>query len=340
MKKLLLQRQLDTFWKDKQARISTYGFLIIFFISLCSNFIANDKPLIIKYQKQYYFPILKHYPSTTFGGKLKSSTNYRSPHIQQQIKKNGWVIMPLIAFSYDTHDFQSRLPQPAPPNEAHLLGTDDQGRDILARILYALRVNISFGLILTLFSLIAGVSIGACQGYFGGIIDLLGQRLIEIFSGMPTLYLLIILSSYMQPGFIGLLLVMLLFGWIKFVGVVRAEFLRARNLDYVTAAKTLGVTNSMIIFRHILPNALVATITYLPWNVIGGIMALTSLDFLGFGMPIGSASLGEIMSQAKMNLHAPWIGISIFMVMFLLLSSLVFIGEGLRNAFDPYGENR
>ncbi len=336
-----IERQIKSFWNNQSARVSTYGFLIMFMISLCSHFIANDKPLIIKYNTQFYFPIVKHYPATQFGGKLSSSTDYLSPHIQEAINKNGWFIMPIIPYSYDTHDFQSKQAQPAPPNlkRQHYLGTDDQGRDILARILYALRINISFGLTLTALSLIIGVSLGAIQGYFGGMVDLLGQRVIEIFSGMPTLYLLIILSSFMQPSFLGLLGVMLIFGWIKFVGVVRAEFLRARNLDYVKAAKTLGVNNSTIIFRHILPNAVVATITYLPWNLIGGIMSLTSLDFLGFGMPIGSASLGEMMSQAKMNLHAPWIGISIFIVIFLLLCSLVFIGEGLRDAFDPHGDN-
>tara|TARA_B100001989_G_C24541683_1_gene467962 strand:+ start:1668 stop:2687 length:1020 start_codon:yes stop_codon:yes gene_type:complete len=333
-----LQRQLNTFWTNRRSRLASYGFVWLFVISLCSNFIANDQPLLVYYKGEVYSPVLFHYPATKFGGKLTTSTDYRSEFIENNINNHGWLIMPIIPYSYDTHDFQSVDPQPAPPSSRHWLGTDDQGRDILARVLYALRTSIMFGLILTSMSLTLGVSLGAVQGYFGGLIDLIGQRLIEIFSGMPTLYLLIILSSFMQPGFWGLLLVMLIFGWIKFVGVVRAEFLRARNLDYVTAAKTLGVSNRLIIFRHILPNALVATITYLPWNVIGGIMSLTSLDFLGFGMPIGSASLGEIMSQAKMNLHAPWIGLSIFFVMFILLSLLVFIGEGLRDAVDPHGD--
>ncbi len=332
-----LQRQMNRYWSNNRARAATIGFIIIFIISLLSDFIANDKPLIVRYQNAYYFPIINHYPATTFGGKLTSSTDYRSPHIQTSIKKNGWYVMPLIPFNYDTHDFLTQQPQPAPPNWTHWLGTDDQGRDILARLLYALRTNISFGLILTTMSLLLGVTVGAVQGYFGGITDLIGQRMIEVFSGMPTLYLLIILTSFMRPSFFGLLLVMLIFGWIKFVGVVRAEFLRTRNLEYVMAAKTLGVNDCMIMIRHVLPNAVVATITYLPWNIIGGIMSLTSLDFLGFGMPIGSASLGEMMSQAKMNLHAPWIGISIFVVMFGLLSSLVFMGEGLRDAFDPHG---
>ena len=334
-----LQRQLDNYWRNRRSRLATYSFVWIFMISMCSHFLANDRPLIVYYQGNVYFPIFFHYPATTFGGKLTTTTDYKSSFIQEKINAKGWILMPIIPYSYDTHDFESFESQPAPPSSRHWLGTDDQGRDILARILYALRTSILFGLILTSLSLMLGVSLGAVQGYFGGLVDLIGQRLIEIFSGMPTLYLLIILSSFMQPGFFGLLLVMLIFGWIKFVGVVRAEFLRARNLDYVTAAKTLGVNNRVIIFRHILPNALVATITYLPWNVIGGIMSLTSLDFLGFGMPIGSASLGEIMSQAKMNLHAPWIGISIFIVMFMLLTMLVFIGEGLRDAIDPHGNS-
>ncbi|MEC8882639.1 MAG: ABC transporter permease [Pseudomonadota bacterium] len=335
-----LQRKLDTFWFNKQARISLLLFILLYIISLMSNIIANEKPLIVNYKGQYYFPIVKNYPATTFGGKLKSYTDYKSPHIIKKINQHGWMIMPIIPYSYNTHDFQSNQAQPASPSWRHILGTDDQGRDILARTLYALRINISFGIILTACSLIIGVSVGAIQGYFGGLVDLIGQRIIEIFSGMPTLYLLIILTSFIQPSFLNLLGVLLIFGWIKFVGVVRAEFLRARNLDYVLAAKTLGVSDKTIIFRHILPNALVATITYLPWNIIGGIMALTSLDFLGFGMPIGSASLGEMMSQAKMNLHAPWIGISVFIVMFMLLSFLVFIGEGLRDAFDPHGRNQ
>lgn len=332
-----LHRPLQHFWHSRQARLATIGFCLMYFLSLLSPVIANDQPLIIQYRGEFYFPLLKHYPATTFGGSLQTSANYLAPHIQKNVRAHGWMIMPPIPFSYDTHDFSAYIPQPAPPSWQHLLGTDDQGRDILARILYALRSNISFGIILTAFSLMIGVSLGACQGYFGGYIDLIGQRLIEIFSGMPTLYLMIILTSFMQPSFWSLLGVMLIFGWIKFVGVVRAEFLRARHLDYVNAARVLGVNNVTIIFRHILPNALVATITYLPWNIIGGIMSLTSLDFLGFGMPIGTASLGEIMSQAKMNLHAPWIGISIFVVMFTLLTSLVFMGEGLREAFDPHG---
>ena len=335
-----LERKLNKFWINKQARLSVYFFLLMYGLSLLSNVIANEKPLIVYYKKQYYFPIIKHYPATTFGGKLKSFTDYKSPHIIKKINQQGWMIMPMIPFSYDTHDFQSNLPQPQPPSWQHLLGTDDQGRDILARILYALRVNISFGIILTTFSLIIGVVVGSIQGYFGGWTDLLGQRIIEVFSGMPTLYLLIILTSFIRPNFFNLLGVLLIFGWIKFVGVVRAEFLRARNLDYVLAAKTMGLNNRTIIFKHILPNALIATITYLPWNIIGGIMSLTSLDFLGFGMPVGSASLGEMMSQAKMNLHAPWIGLTVFAVMFMLLSFLVFIGEGLRNAFDPYGREK
>lgn len=332
-----IQRPLRHFWHNRQARFATIGFCLLYLLSLLSPVIANDQPLMIKYHGSYYFPLLESYPATTFGGKLQTSANYLSPIIQKNIQQHGWMVMPPIPFSYDTHDFSTYTPQPAAPSWQHLLGTDDQGRDILARILYALRSNISFGIVLTIFSLIIGISLGACQGYFGGHIDLIGQRLIEIFSGMPTLYLMIILTSFMQPNFWNLLGVMLIFGWIKFVGVVRAEFLRARNLDYVNAARVLGVSNRTIIFRHILPNALVATITYLPWNVIGGIMSLTSLDFLGFGMPIGAASLGEMMSQAKMNLHAPWIGISIFLVMFTLLNSLVFMGEGLREAFDPHG---
>ena len=331
----LTQRRIEQFFSNRLAARSLTLFCSLFILLLFSNFIANERPLIIHYQQQWYFPVLYTYSGTDFGGTFATEANYQDPVVIHNIEKKGWLIMPPIPFCYDTHDFRSNTPQPAPPSSRHWLGTDDQGRDITARILYGARVSLLFGFCLTALSLIVGVTIGAIQGFYGGIIDLIGRRFIEIWSGMPTLYLLIILSSLINPSFFWLMIVMLLFGWVKFVGVVRAEFLRARNLDYVNAAKTLGVSNRVIIFRHILPNALVATITYLPWNIIGAIMALSALDFLGFGMPIGSPSMGELVAQAKNNIHAPWIGISVFIIMFSLLSLLIFIGEGMRDAIDP-----
>lgn len=331
----ITQRRVQQFFANRLAAWSLYGFCILTSVLLLSNWIANERPWIIYYENQWFFPILKTYPGTDFGGIFATEAQYQDPIIKEKIQEKGWMIMPPIAYSFDTHDFYSNQPQPAPPSTKHWLGTDDQGRDILARILYGARLSLIFGVCLTGLSLIVGVSVGAMQGYYGGTIDLFGQRFIEIWTGMPTLYLLIILSSLVRPSFFWLMLVMLLFGWVKFVGVVRAEFLRARNLDYVNAAKSLGVADRTIIFRHILPNALVATITYLPWHVISGIMSLSALDFLGFGMPIGSPSIGELIAQAKNNIHAPWIGLSVFVVMFILLSLLIFIGEGMRDAIDP-----
>lgn len=335
----ITQRRINQFFRNPRACFSFYSFIVLCFIVNLSPFIANERPLIVSYKSQLYFPVLFSYPETEFDGFFETEANYLDPYVIDKINANGWIIMPLIPYSYDTHDFRSMESQPAPPSIRHWFGTDDQGRDIVARILYGLQLSIFFGITLTFFSLLIGVAIGALQGYYGGLVDLLGQRFIEIWSGMPTLYLLIILSSIIKPNFYWLLAVMLLFGWIKFVGVVRAEFLRARNLDYVMAARALGVSNIKIIYNHVLPNALVATITYLPWHVIGGIMSLTALDFLGFGMPIGSPSLGELVAQAKANLHASWIGLSVFFVMFILLILLIFIGEGIRDAFDPKYRN-
>ncbi len=331
----LTQRRIDQFFHNRLAASSLKMFSILVTILLLCNCIANERPLIVRYQNHWYFPVLFTYSGQDFGGTFATEANYQDPVVIKNIEKKGWLLMPPIPFSYDTHDFRSNIPQPAPPSWRHWLGTDDQGRDITARILYGARISILFGFCLTGLSLVVGVTIGALQGFYGGMVDLIGQRFIEIWSGMPTLYLLIILSSLIKPSFFWLMVVMLLFGWVKFVGVVRAEFLRARNLDYVNAAKTLGVSNRVIIFRHILPNALVATITYLPWNIIGAIMSLSALDFLGFGMPIGSPSMGELVAQAKNNIHAPWIGLSVFVMMFSLLSLLIFIGEGMRDAIDP-----
>ena len=251
------------------------------------------------------------------------------------IEEKGWIIWPLVRFSYDTVNYELKVPAPAPPSELNWLGTDDQGRDVAARLIYGFRISVLFGLTLTLISSIIGVGAGAVQGYFGGLTDLLFQRFIEIWSGLPTLYLLIILASVVEPNFWWLLGLMLMFSWMALVGVVRAEFLRARNFDYVRAARALGVSNGTIMFKHILPNAMVATVTFLPFILSGAITSLTALDFLGLGLPPGSASLGELLNQGKANLQAPWLGISAFVVLSIMLSLLIFIGEAVRDALDP-----
>ena len=329
------QRRWQIFYQTKRAYYALWLFTLISLISLLAPLIANDRPYLVYYQKQFYFPMWQHYPATTFGDIFPTEADYLDPYIINEINQQGWMIHPPITFSYDTHDTHINQPQPAPPSKRHPLGTDDQGRDIVARLLYGTQICLLFGLILTTISGIIGISIGAIQGYFGGFIDLIGQRIIEIFSGLPILYIFMILSSFTQPNFWTLLIIMLIFNWMGFVGYIRAEFFKARHQEYIYAAQAMGVTNLQIMWRHILPNATTATLTFLPWNVIAGIMSLTSLDFLGFGMPIGSASLGELMKQAKSNLQAPWIAISVFFTILVLLTSLIYIGEGLRNALDP-----
>jgi len=275
------------------------------------------------------------YPETAFGGVLPTAAVYRDPEVRRLIEAKGWMAWPPIRYSYDTINYSLTVPAPAPPSRENWLGTDDQGRDLLARLIYGFRISVLFGLTLTILSSIVGIAAGAVQGYWGGWVDLLFQRGIEIWSGLPVLYLLIILASLVEPTFWWLLGLMLLFSWLALVGVVRAEFLRARNFDYVRAARALGVRPAIIMFRHVLPNAMVATLTFLPFILNGSITTLTSLDFLGFGMPPGSPSLGEILAQGKANLQAPWIGITGFVVLAVMLSLLVFIGEAVRNAFDP-----
>src|SRR5690554_3536543 len=279
--------------------------------------------------------MFKTYPETEFGGFLPTETSFRDPFIIEEIESNGWIIWPPIRYHYDTINYDLQVPAPAPPSGENLLGTDDQGRDVLARLIYGFRISVLFGLVLTIASSIVGVIVGALQGFYGGKVDLLGQRFIEVWSGLPVLYLLIILSSFVQPNFWWLLGIMLLFSWMALVDVVRAEFLRGRNLEYVRAARALGAGNGTIMFRHILPNAMVATLTFFPFILTGGVITLTSLDFLGFGLPPGSPSLGELIAQGKANLQAPWLGITAFVVLSVMLSLLVFIGEALRDAFDP-----
>ncbi|MCL4153217.1 UNVERIFIED_CONTAM: hypothetical protein GTU68_056001 [Idotea baltica] len=304
-------------------------------MSLFAEFIANDKPIVLSFQDQLYYPVFVDYPETQFGGDFETATDYRDEYVAELIEADGWMFWPPIRFSYDTINYNLDTPAPSAPSSVNFLGTDDQARDVFARIIYGFRVSVLFGLTLTFFSSIIGVAVGAIQGYVGGWVDLIGQRFMEVWSGLPMLYLLIIMASIVEPNFWWLLGLMLLFSWMSLVGVVRAEVLRARNLDYVKAAKALGVNRWTILVRHVLPNAMVATLTFLPFILNGSVTTLTSLDFLGFGLPPGSASLGELLNQGKQNLQAPWLGISGFMVLAIMLTLLIFIGEAVRDAFDP-----
>jgi microcin C transport system permease protein len=331
----LTKRRIANFRKNKRGYWSLWIFLALFGFSLFAELIANDHPLVVKYEGSYYFPVFKMYPETTFGGVFETDAEYRDPVVQKLIKDHGWMVWPLIPFSYNTINFDLPVPAPSAPSTVNWFGTDDQGRDVAARLIYGFRISVLFGLTLTFFSSIVGVAAGAVQGYFGGLTDLLFQRFIEIWSGLPILFLLIILASIVEPNFWWLLGLMLLFSWMSLVGVVRAEFLRARNFEYVRAGRALGVSNGVIIVRHVLPNAMVASLTFLPFILNGSITTLTSLDFLGFGLPPGSPSLGEMLAQGKSNLFAPWLGITSFTVLAVMLSLLIFIGEAVRDAFDP-----
>jgi microcin C transport system permease protein len=331
----LARRRLAAFRANRRGHVSLWLFLVLFALSLGAEGLANDRPLLVRYDGRLYVPVVRAYPETAFGGVLPTEAAYRDPDVRRLIEARGWMVWAPVPYRYDTIDWQLAGPAPAPPSARHWLGTDDVGRDLLARLVYGFRISVLFGLVLTLGSSVIGVAAGAVQGYFGGLVDLLFQRAIEVWSGLPVLYLLIILASIVQPNFWWLLGLMLLFSWMALVGVVRAEFLRARNLDYVRAARALGVTDRVIIVRHVLPNAMVATLTFLPFILNGSITTLTSLDFLGFGLPPGSASLGEILAQGKANLQAPWLGVTAFAVLAVMLSLLVFIGEAVRDAFDP-----
>jgi microcin C transport system permease protein len=331
----LTWRRLHNFRANRRGYWSLWIFLVLFIVSLFAELIANDRPLVVRYEGRSYFPVFVTYPETAFGGTFPTEADYRDPAVARLIREEGWMIWPPIRYRYDTVNYNLPVPAPAPPSRDDWLGTDDQGRDLCARLIYGFRISVLFGLTLTLLSSVIGVAAGAVQGYFGGWIDLLFQRLIEMWAGLPVLYLLIILASVVEPNFWWLLGLMLLFSWMSLVGVVRAEFYRARNFDYVRAARALGVRNAVIMWRHVLPNAMVATLTFLPFILNGSITTLTSLDFLGFGLPPGSPSLGEILAQGKANLQAPWIGITGFVVLAVMLSLLVFIGEAVRDAFDP-----
>jgi microcin C transport system permease protein len=353
------QRRLANFKANRRGYWSLWIFLVLFIVSLGAEFIANDKPFLVSFEGKFYFPAVVNYPETTFGGDFETAADYRDPYLQKLIAdKGGYMLWPPIRYSYDTHNLDLPTPAPSPPTwllteaqckevverkhlsgcsdlEYNWLGTDDEGRDVVARLIYGFRISVLFGLILTIVSSVIGVAAGAVQGYFGGWTDLLFQRFIEIWTSLPDLYLLLIISSVLVPGFFTLLGILLLFSWVSLVGLVRAEFLRGRNFEYIQAARALGVSNGVIMFRHLLPNAMVATMTMLPFILSGSVMSLTALDFLGFGLPPGSPSLGEMLQQGKSNIQAPWLGISGFFTIAIMMSLLIFIGEAVRDAFDP-----
>ena len=332
----LTRRRWQNFKAKKRGYWSLWVITVLMILSLFAEFIANDKPLMMTYEGDVYFPVLVTYPETTFGGVFETETEYRSEPVQQLIKDGGgWMLWPLIPYSFDTIDWNTEGAVPEAPSSRHWLGTDDIGRDVTARIIYGFRLSVIFGLTLTFFSAIIGISVGATQGYFGGLVDLIGQRIVEIWAGLPVLFLIIILTSLFEPNPIALLLVLLMFNWMALVAVVRAEFLRTRNFDYVNAARALGERDFVIMWKYILPNAMVATLTFLPFLVSGSITTLTSLDFLGFGIPAGYPSLGELLAQGKANIQAPWLGLAGFFTLAIMLSLLVFVGEGVRDAFDP-----
>ncbi|HEY8566953.1 MAG TPA: ABC transporter permease [Beijerinckiaceae bacterium] len=353
----LNRRRLQNFKANRRGAWSLWIFAVVFVLSLFAEFLANDRPILASYKGELLVPVLVDYPEEKFGGFL-ARTDYRDPVIRDEIAKNGWMLWPPVRFAYNTHNLDLPVPAPAPPTwmlkdeqcrtiaersggkgcrdiEWNWLGTDDQGRDVVARLIYGFRLSVLFGLALATISSVIGVLAGAVQGYFGGWTDLVFQRVIEVWTAIPSLYLLIIISSIITPSFFVLLGILLLFSWVSLVGVVRAEFLRARNFEYVRAARALGLSNATIMFKHLLPNAMVATLTFLPFILNGSITTLTSLDFLGFGLPPGSPSLGELLAQGKANLQAPWLGLTGFFVIAFMLSLLIFVGEAVRDAFDP-----
>lgn len=331
----LARRRWESFRANRRGWVSLWVFLVLFVLSLLAEFVANDKPIVVRFEEAFYFPVFVSYVETDFGGDFATETDYRDPYMRELIESRGWMVWPLIEYGYQTINYDLPTAAPSAPTSENLLGTDDQGRDVLARVIYGFRISVLFGLTLTVFSSVIGIAAGAVQGYFGGWVDLMFQRFVEIWSGLPILYLLIILASVIEPNFWWLLGLMLLFSWMSLVGVVRAEFLRTRNFDYVKAARALGVREYVIVFRHVLPNAMVSALTFIPFILNASLTTLTSLDFLGFGLPPGSASLGELLAQGKANPQAPWLGITGFAVLAVTLSLLIFIGEAVRDAFDP-----
>jgi microcin C transport system permease protein len=331
----IAERRIRQFKANRRGYWAMWLFLFFFIFSCFSEFIANDKPILVSYQGAFYYPIFKAYAETDFGGEFETEADYRDHAVQDLINAKGWMLWPPVRYSYDTINYNLDVPAPSPPTRDNWLGTDDQARDVLARLLYGFRISILFGMTLTILGSMLGILVGAMGGYLGGLFDLLSQRFIEIWSGMPVFFLLIIMSSVITPGFFTLLGLMLLFSWMTLVDLVRAEFLKARNLDYIRAAKALGVSTPVIMFKHALPNAMVASLSMMPFVLAGSVTTLTGLDFLGFGLPPGSPSLGELLSQGKNNLQAPWLGITAFFSIAVMLSLLTFIGEAVRDAFDP-----
>lgn len=331
----ITQKRLTQFKANRRGYWSLWIFAVLFFVTLFAELVANDKPLFVWFDGAPYVPFVQSYPETTFGGDFETETDYRDPFVQDLINENGFMVWAPIRYSYDTINYDLSEPAPSRPTTENWLGTDDQGRDVMARLIYGFRISVLFGLALTIFSSVIGIATGGLQGYYGGWFDLLFQRVIEIWNGLPVLFIIIIMASVITPTFWTLLVLMLLFSWTGLVDVVRAEFLRARNFDYVRAAKALGVSNVTIMRRHVLPNAMVATLTLMPFILTGSITILTSLDFLGFGLPPGSPSLGELLAQGKNNLHAPWLGLTAFFSLAVMLTLLTFIGEAVRDAFDP-----
>ncbi len=332
----LTRRRLANFRGNRRGYWSLWIFLGLFGVSLISELIANDKPILMRHNGELWAPVLFTYTESELGGEFATEAKYEDPYVQDLVYgSGGWMIWPPIRFAHDTIDWFTDEGAPSPPSGRHLLGTDDGARDVAARLLYGFRLSVSFGLALTIVASVIGIAAGATQGYFGGKIDLIGQRMIEIWAGLPVLFLLIILSSMVEPGPLVLLGLLVLFSWMTLVSVVRAEFLRARNFDFVRAARSLGVSNATIMRRHVLPNAMVATLTYLPFILNGSITTLTALDFLGFGLPPGSASLGELLAQGKANIQTPWLGLTGFAALAIMLTLLIFVGEAVRDAFDP-----
>jgi microcin C transport system permease protein len=332
----ITRRRLAIFRRNRRGYWSMWIFAVLFGLSLFAEFIANDRPLLIRFDDKWYVPVLFDYSEDAFGPDfMPTEADYTDPELQRMIAARGWMIWPVVPYSYATTVKYLPSPAPSPPSWQNLLGTDDQARDVLARVIYGFRLSVLFGFTLTAITSIIGIIAGAVQGYYGGLTDLLFQRFIEIWNGMPELYLLIILGSIITPGFWVLLLFLLLFRWMNLTGLVRAEFLRGRNLEYVRAARALGVSDVVVMWRHILPNAMVATLTYLPFILSGSVTLLSTLDFLGFGLPPGSPSLGELVAQARNNLQAPWLGFTAFFVLGGVLTLLIFAGEAVRDAFDP-----
>ena len=331
----IMRRRISNFRRNRRAVWSLRIFGLLFLVCLFAEFIANDRPAFVWFDGKPYFPSVVTYTETDFGGDFPTEADYRDAYLAELINEKGWIVWPPIRFSYDTVNLELTSPAPSPPDAVNWLGTDDQGRDVAARLIYGFRLSVLFGFTLTIISSIIGILAGAVQGYFGGWIDLIAQRVIEIWASMPSFQILIILSTVLVPGFWTLLIALTVFSWMGLTGLVRAEFFRARNFTYVRAARALGVSDTAIMLRHLLPNAMVATLTFLPFILSGSLVALTGLDLLGLGLPPGSPSLGELLAQGKSNLQAPWLGMTAFFVISALLVLLVFVGEGVRDAFDP-----